>query len=374
MSVAQDKFGEYDDEAFEASSIGVQPIARFLAADWKRTLGIVVLGAAAGVGASFLVTPKYTAANVFLPPQQQQGGAAAALASLGSLSSLVGAGTSARSTPEQYVALMQSTTVSDHIINKFGLRKLWDVDYQVDARKRLAKVVDIASNKKDGLITVQATDPSPERAAAIANQYVEELRQLMNGIAVTEAQQRRVFFERLLEQTRDKLATAQAALEGSGFNAAAINAEPRAAADEYAQVRAQQTSAEVRLRTLRSTLSETSPEVARARETVAALAAQLAKLEAADRAQVHGADYISRYREYKYQETLFDLFAKQYESARVDESREGTLVQVIDPATAPERKSAPVRRNYVVGGALLALAGLAIRAALALRRKSDTQA
>ncbi len=374
MSVAEDKFPEHDDAQFETSPIGVQPIARFLAADWKRTLGVVVLGAAAGVGASFLVTPKYTAANVFLPPQQQQGGAAAALASLGSLSSLVGAGTSARSTPEQYVALMQSTTVSDHIINKFGLRKQWDVDYQVDARKRLAKVVDIASNKKDGLITVQATDPSPERAAAMANQYVEELRQLMNGIAVTEAQQRRVFFERLLEQTRDKLATAQAALEGSGFNAAAINAEPRAAADEYAQVRAQQTSAEVRLRTLRSTLSETSPEVARARETVAALAAQLAKLEAADRAQVHGADYISRYREYKYQETLFDLFAKQYESARVDESREGTLVQVIDPATAPERKSAPVRRNYVLGGALLALAGLAIRAARTLRRKSDTQA
>jgi uncharacterized protein involved in exopolysaccharide biosynthesis len=373
MSTAERDPRELDDAMLESDSIGVAQVAAQIARDWKQALAIVVLGGAIGAGLSFLVTPKYTAASVFLPPQQQQGGAAAAaLASLGSLSSLVGAGANTRSTPDQYVALMQSTTVSDHIIKRFDLRKLWDVDYEVDARKRLSKVVDIAAGKKDGLITVQVTDPSPVRAAAMANQYVEELRLLVNGIAVTEAQQRRVFFERLLEQTRDKLAAAQTALEGSGFNAGALNAEPKAAAEEYAQVRAQKTAAEVKLRTLSSTLSDTASEVIRQRETVNALAAQLATLEAADHAQSRTGEYISRYREFKYQETLFDLFAKQYESARVDESREG-IVQVIDQATPPERKSAPTRRVYLLAGAFLALAALAIRATVTLRRKSRLQ-
>jgi uncharacterized protein involved in exopolysaccharide biosynthesis len=372
MTRVEDELGNQDDAARVQDEISFARVVGQLGLRWKRNLGIVILGAAAGIGVSFLVTPKYTATSLFMPPQQQQGGAAAALASLGSLSSLVGAGGSARSSPDQYIALMQSVTVSDHIIKKFNLKSLWDLDYEVDARKKLAQLVEITTNKKDGLITVRATDPNPVRAAAIANQYVEELRLLMNGIAVTEAQQRRVFFEHLLEQTRDKLTSAQTALEASGYNAGALNAEPRAAAEGYAQVQAQQTAAEVKLRVLRSTLADGSPEVERQRETVNALTAQLAKLEASDRAQPHSGDYINHYREYKYQETLFDLFAKQYESARVDESREGALVQVIDPATPPERKSAPTRKFYLAAGGLLALLALAWRAIVVLRREAAT--
>ncbi len=323
---------------------------------WKSVLAMSLLAGAAGLGLSFAVQPMYTATTTLLPPAQQQGGTASALASLGALSGLAGAAGASRNTPEQYVALMESATVSDRIIEKFGLKKLWEQDYQVDTRKRLAKRVAITARKKDGLIEVDVTDEVPSRAAAIASQYVDELRWITNSIAVTEAQQRRVFFEHLLEQTRDKLAAAQIALESSGYSAGALNVEPKSAAETYAQLRAELTAAQVKLQVLRTGLAESSQEISRQRELVGALTAQVSKLETASRGQSdRSGDYIGRYREFKYQETLFDLFARQYESARVDESREGALVQVVDRATPPERKSSPKRLMFIIVGGFFGL-------------------
>jgi uncharacterized protein involved in exopolysaccharide biosynthesis len=332
---------------------------------WKLLMLAAIVGAAIGVGASFLVRPKFTAINVFLPPQQQGNGAANALASLGALSGLAGNAGNTRNSPEQYIALMQSATIADRIIKKFDLAKLWETKFQVDARKRLAKQVNISAERKDGLLRVEFTDPVPARAAAIANQYVEELRTLTTTFAVSEAQQRRVFFETLLQQTRDKLAAAQTALEAGGYTAGALNSEPRNAAEGYARVQADLASAQVKLQVLRSSLADSAPEVRTQQETVNALASQLAKLESQDKAHSDKGDYVNRYREYKYQEMLFDLFGRQYENARVDESREGALIQVLDPATPPERKSAPGRLKY---GALGAVLGLLIAAVLVLTR------
>ncbi len=356
----------------ETTPIEFAEIGRQMAPRWKIIAIAVVLCAAAGFGASYLLPARYTATAVLLPPQPQ-GGAASALASLGALSSLVGNGAAGHAGPEQYIALMQSVTVADRIIAKFDLQKLWGERYLDDARKKLAKRVEITTNKKDGLITIQATDTNPTRSAAMANQYVEELRRLTNNLAVTEAQQRRVFFEHLLEQTRDKLAAAQLQLEGGGYNSGAINAEPRSAAEGYAQLDAALTAAKVKLQVMRSTLADTAPEVVTQREAVNALSEQVAKLEAKGLAAGKDRDggYISRYREYKYQETLFDLFARQYENARVDESREGALIQTVDPAQPPERKSWP-NRFVCAGGAaffaLLACAALATRRVIRARR------
>ena len=321
---------------------------------WKAIFATAIFAGAIGVGASYLVAPKFTATNVFLPPQQPQSSGASALASLGALSGLSLGGGSTKNSPDEYIALMQSATISDRIIKKFDLKALWENRFQVDARNRLLKQVSISSGKKDGLMRVDVTDTDPVRAAAIANQYVEELRTLTNGLAVTEAQQRRVFFEHLLEETRDKLGAAQVALEAGGYTAGALNAEPRNAAEGYARIQAELTSARVKLQVLHRTLADGSPEAQTQQELVNALTSQLAKLEAQDHGQSHSSDYINRYREFKYQEALFDLFARQYENARVDESREGALIQVLDKATPPERKSAPGRLRYGMVAAMLA--------------------
>ena len=327
-----------------------------------------------GVGASYSAKPNFTATVVILSPQPPQSAAASALASLGALSDFAGvsAGGGTRRSPDQYIALMQSATVSDRIIKKFDLRNHWAMKFQVDARRRLAATVAIAVGKKDGLIRIAATDPDPARAAEIANQYVEELRALTNTMAITEAQQRRAFFEQLLQQTRDKLAAAQSALETGGYTAGALNAEPRNAAEGYARIRAELTAAEVKLQVLRNGMAEGSAEVRNQRETVNALAGQLARMESQESAPKSTGDYVNRYREYKYQEALFNLFAHDYEAARVDESREGALIQVLDPATPPERKSSPTRLNWGMAGFALGLVFSA--AAIGVRsRRSATK-
>lgn len=316
-----------------------------LAILWRHRLLLTAGPLAAGVvalGIAFLIPPTFTSRTAFIPPQQSQGGAASALASLGSLASLAGASVSSRGSPEQYVSLMQSVTVSDRIIDQFKLMDVYGAKLRVDARKSLGNNVRVLLGKKDGLITVEVDDKVPQRAADIANRYVDELRRITSTLAVTEAQQRRIFFEQQLKQTRDKLVLAQQALQSSGFNASAMNADPKAAAEAYARVRAEVTASEVRLQTLRNAMSDGTPEVQQQQATLNALRGQLARLEQSPNAN-SGPDYVGKYREFKYQETLFELYARQFELARVDESREAALIQVVDVASPPEMRSKPRR-------------------------------
>jgi uncharacterized protein involved in exopolysaccharide biosynthesis len=343
--------------ADEEDSLSLLELAVPLAEHWKLlTIGPIAAGLVA-FGLVSLIPPTYTATTTFLPPQQQQSAASSLLSSLGSLAGLAGGAANLRTPADQYVALMQSTTVSDRIVDQFKLLDVYDAKYRIDARRELAKNVRVSVGKKDGLITVDVDDTSPQRAADMANRLVDELRRMTDTIAVSDAQQRRKFFEQQLRQTQEKLVQAQQALQASGFTQGALKAEPKSAAEGYARLRAEVTAAEVRLQTLRGSLSDATPEVQQQQNALAALRGQLVRLERTADAG-GGPDYVGKYREFKYQETLFDLFAKQYELARVDESREGALIQVVDPATPPEKKSKPKRAIVALAATLLS--GLAL--------------
>lgn len=330
-----------DDSPADPGSTALD-FALLLVTHWRRLVFVPLAIGLAALGITYLIPPTFTSRTVFLPPQQQQSAAASALASLGALSGLAGAASGIKSPIDQYVALMQSVLVQDRIIDEFKLMAVYDAEYRVDARKELSENVRIAAGKKDGLITVEVDDEDRERAATMANRYVDELRRVTNLLALTEAQQRRAFFQEQLQLARDSLAKAQLALQASGFNPGALKAEPKAAADGYARMRAEVTAAEVRLRTLRQRLADTAPEVQQQLTLVSALRSELAKLEGSVDI-TNEAGYVGKYREYKYQETLYELFARQFELARLDESREGALIQVVDVARPAEKKSKPKR-------------------------------
>ena len=326
----------------------------------KKFLAIAtVVGGLTGFGVASIMTPIFTATAVIMPPQQQASAAASALGSLSVLAGLAGGGI--KTPADQYIGFMHSATVSDQIIDRFHLMQVYDDKYRADARKRLEKNASITLGKTDGLITIEVDDPDPKRAADIANAFVDGLRFMTNHLAVTDAQQRRSFFELKLGESKDKLTQAQIALQASGFNAGAIKAEPRAAADAYAKLSAQAAEAEVKLQSLRSGLADSSAIVIQQQATLDALRSQITELEKSQAAagagqiQGQGADYVTKYREYQYQQTLFELLAKQYEAARLDEAREGALIQVIDPATVPEKKSKPRRLFIAIGAALAGL-------------------
>lgn len=347
-------------EALDADegALNLLDIALPIAEHWRLVLVGTVAAGLVALGVSFAMPKIYTSRTVFLPPQQQQSAAASAIAQLGALSGLAGAAAGIKSPADQYVTLLQSATVADHLIDAFKLMEVYDRKYRFETRKELAEHVRVTLGKKDGLITVEVDDEDPQRAADMANRHVEELRRLTGQLALTEAQQRRVFFEVQLTQTRDRLTQAQQALQTSGFSQGALRADARASAEGYARLRAEATAAEVRLQTLRRNLAEATPEVQQTLTALGALRAQLAKLEASTDLS-GGPDYVSKFREFKYQETLFDLFARQYELARVDESREGALIQVVDVAKPAEWKSRPKRGLIAVAASTVALLLLA---------------
>ena len=306
-------------------------------------LGPIFVGLTA-LTIAFFLTPTFTAKTVILPPQQQQSAAASMLASLGSLGGLAGAAAGLKNPSDQYVAFLKSNAIKDVLIDRFKLIERFNVKLRLDARLRLDNMVRISAGK-DGLISIEVDDENPTIAAAIANSYVDELRLLLGRLAVTEAQQRRVFFEKQLNQAKDNLTKSEALLRSTGVSDRVLKSNPASAVAAVAALKAEVTAQEVKLGAMRGYLAESSPDFKLALAELASLRGQLVKLEKDDTGpgKAAAADYVNRYREFKYHETLFELFAKQYEIARVDEAREGAVIQVLDIAQAPERKSKPKR-------------------------------
>ena len=316
-------------------------------------LGPLVAGLIA-LGYSFTITPTFTATTKFMPPQQQQSGAAAMLAGLGALGGLAGAAGGIKSPADQYVAFLKSRSVQDALVDRFKLLDRYETKFREDARNALGGSIQIASGK-DGLITIDASDKDPAFAAQLANAHVEELGKLLHRLAVTEAQQRRLFFEKQLANAKDNLVKAEQALKTSGVNSSALKASPGAAVEGMAKLKAGITVQEIKLASMRGYLTESAPDFKQAQTELAAMRSQMARAEKEEPTANSGdSDYISRFRDFKYHETLFELFAKQYEMARLDESREGAVIQVLDPAQPPERKSKPKKAQIAMTTTLAA--------------------
>ena len=311
-------------------------------------VGPLLVGLAA-LGISFTLTPTFTAKTTFLPPQQQQSAAASMLASLGALGGLASAATGIKNPNDQYVAFMQSRAIENALIQRFDLMTRYEAELGDDAIKAIQAHVRISAGK-DGLISVEVDDVDAQFAAQLANAHVEELGKLLSKLAVTEAQQRRMFFEKQLQEVQTKLAAADVALRATGISPDTLKSSPETAVGAVAELEAQVVAQEVKIASMRAYLTDASPELQQALTQLRALKAQVSK---AGRGQVGAgrageANYVSRYRDYKYYETLYEMFAKQYELAKVDESREGAVIQVLDVAAPPDYESKPKKALIAV--------------------------
>jgi uncharacterized protein involved in exopolysaccharide biosynthesis len=323
-----------------------------------ENLRLLVLGPiAAGLialGISYQIPPTYTARTVFMPPQQQQGGAALMMQSLGALGGLAGAAAGIKNPTDQFLAFLKSESVADGMVDRFDLVARYHANLRVDARTSLGSKSRFSSGK-DGLITLEVDDTDPVFAADLANGYVSEFRKVLARMAVTEAQQRRAFFEKQLMETSDKLKSAEMALQDSGVGLAALKSSPEATMSRLAVLQGQVTAQEIRLGSMRGYLAESAPEFKQGLADLAAMRAALAKIEQVSATPSKGgSEYLGHYRDFKYYQTLFELFSKQFELAKIDEAREGAVIQVLDIARPPERKSKPNKKELAVITALAA--------------------
>jgi tyrosine-protein kinase Etk/Wzc len=333
----------------------------------KITLGMAVAAAII----SMLLPFRYTASTALLPPQQSSSSGAALMAqlgNLGSVASLAGGSLGLKNPNDLQVALLKSRTVEDAMVDRFHLMELYHTKRRSDARKRLEKVADIESGAKDGLIRITITDKDPQRAADMANGYVDEFKKFSATLAVTEASQRRLFFEQQLSGAKDNLAKAEEDLKRTEQKTGLIqlDAQARAAIQLIAELRAQVAAKEAQISAMRSFATGENPELQMAEQELAGLQAQEQKMGAASEdttnalipkgnMQEAGIEYVRKVRDVKYYETIFDLLARQYEVAKVDEARQGSVVQVVDRAIVPDHRSFPVRSLIVLGAAFFGL-------------------
>lgn len=314
-----------------------------------------------------LIPNTYTAVTRILPPQQNQSAAAAAFTQLGALTGLGGQALGIKNPNDLYVGMLTSRTVADGLIDRFGLKALYERKTLDETRSVLEAHSRIFSSK-DGLINIEFDDQDPKRAAAVANGYVEELYRLTQTLAVTEASQRRLFFERQLALAKTQLADAEAELkktqEATGLFV--LDEQGRAIISAVANLHAQIAAKEVELSAMRSFATDKNPAYVVAQQEITSLKAQLQRLEKAgtlqkggmfvptEKVPEAGLEYVRRLRDVKYHEAIFELLAKQYEIAKADEAREASIVQVLDRAVEPERKSKPKRGLIVILVTLLA--------------------
>jgi uncharacterized protein involved in exopolysaccharide biosynthesis len=183
-----------------------------------------------------------------------------------------------------YIAMLKSRTITEKIVQRFDLKTVYDRETVTDTIKILDKQSTIISGK-DGIISVEIEDNDIQRSAGIANAYVEELNNLMKTLAISEASQRRQFFEMQMKPAKDRL-----------------------------------TNAEVTL----------------------------------DRTPNTSLKYLESLRNMKFEESIYQVLVKQYEIAKLDEAKNAPLIQIMDKAILPEKKSKPKRSLIVILSTLLA--------------------
>jgi tyrosine-protein kinase Etk/Wzc len=367
----------------------------------RATLATAVLASVLAL----LLPSRYTAKATILPPQPNQSLAASMIGQLGAFGPMAGLAQKdlgLKNPSDLYVGMLRSRTAEDNLIRQFDLLGAYRDRRMSDARRDLEDASSIVSGK-EGFISISVEDKDRLRAVEIANAYVDQLRQLTQALAVTEAGQRRLFFERQMERAKNNLSDAEQALKETEHKTGLIQLDGQAKAIIESVVKLQGLMAEreVALRTRRLFSTEQNPDVMLGEEQLSGLRAQLTLLEKRsggaggsgdqnesnrnsnkddedihngnlnDRNQANdnniqisagnvpeaGLQYVRRVRDLKYAETMFEMLTKQYEAARLDEAKTAAVIQVLDPAVEPDRSSSPKRGLIIFGAVVLGFFG-----------------
>ena len=348
----------------EEDAIGLLDLLLVLARHKKKILIIPFLIGCATAVYSLQVPEIFASKTTLLPPQQQkQSSAMAMLNQMGPMAGLAGDALGLQSSGELYVSILKSRRIGDRIINEFDLLTVYEgAKTTNDVRKMLAEATTVSLGRKDGMITVSVEDQDPQRAADLANAYAVELEKLTHEFALGDASRRRIFLEKQLAEVKETLQLAEIAYKDFQKKSGMIQSgQGSAIIGAIATLRAQISSKEVELGSLRLSATEENPEVQLLLTGLAELKKQLKKLEqdnpedrigslfqGTSRLPEVGLEFSRLMRKLKYAESLYGMLNQQYELAKADESEDAPLVQVLDVAIPPEKRIRPKRTQMVL--------------------------
>lgn len=379
---AQRSDEDRDEGAPEGPQISFLDLLTWLGDGKKFIAGLTATAAVVSLAYTLTLKPIYTARTSLLPPSSQQpSGSTAALAALGSLGGLAG-GLGVKTSDELYVALLRSESVTRALDERFGLKGRYEIKTNEALRQAIPQYIRVSSEKKTGVISIEVDDEDPAFAASLANAHVGEVTKVLSRLAVSEAQQRRLFFDQQVKETKEKLVKAESDLQRVQKQSGVfvLDKQAEALVTSAAQVRTLIAEREVQLRVLRNSSTERNPDVIRLLSEIGALRSELTRMESSQGRPSEGTldmmtmgkipeaaiEYVRARRELKLQETLLEAMVRQFEMAKLDEAKDGPLLQQIDSALPPDRKSKPSRAKIVLASTLLTMLVAAI--AVVLRR------
>ncbi|MBS1802805.1 MAG: chain length determinant family protein [Acidobacteria bacterium] len=333
---------------------------------------VVAVALALGLVLSFALPVRYTATAKIMPPQQTQSSSTLLMGQMvasspGALAAIASGGLALKNPNDLYVALLTSRPIADAVIQHFDLVKLYGSRDMTVARKRLAKRSAVLS-EKNGLIAISVTDRDKARAAAMANAYTDELRSLTKKIALTEASQRRFFYEDQLRQSKDALVNAQQQFQTVQMQKGLVQLDSQAKVmiESLAAVRARASAKQVEVQALRSYSTERNPDLALAERELEALQGEIARLQQSNHSSNSanlalqdvpsaGLEYLRADHELRYQQALYDMLLRQYDAARLDEAKDAVVIQVVESAIPPDRRSSPQRLLILLGSLIIGI-------------------
>jgi capsule polysaccharide export protein KpsE/RkpR len=333
----------------------------------------------------FLIPVRYTTTSRLMPPDQASQGIASMVAALGKggTSDLGSIGTEllgVKTSGDLFVGVLKSETVQNALVNKFDLRKVYGEKRWQDARKKLENRTDVTTDRKSGIITIKVSDHSPERAAALGREYVEQLNRVVITLDTSSAHRERVFLESRLKEVQQDLEKAEkdfgefasknTALDVKEQGRAMIGAagelegELIAAETELEGLRQIYTSNNVRVRSLEARIAEYKRQLQKMGGQAGGAAGEATESNSNNgqnsdvvppirQLPILGVTWSDLYRKTKVEETIFEILTKQYEMARVEEAREVPSIKVLDVAGVPEKKSFPPRALLIALGTLV---------------------
>ena len=347
--------------AKEGDEISILDLLIVIAERKRIILGITAVFIILAIAYSLTLPNGYTATATLLPPQDSS--VSASLASqLGGIAALAGGGFGIKNSNDTFVALLKSRTVEDAMAQHFGLMQEYHVQHLSDAGKIFESHAKVDGSGPGGLIRISVVDRDPRRAAELANGYIDQLRNLSQHLAITEASQRRLFFEQELEQAKVNLANSEEALKQTEQTTGVmqLDNQARALSESATSLRAQIVTREVEIQGMQTYATGENAQLVQAQRELESLRAQLAKVGGSEdspsseliipkgRVPEAGLEYLRKLRDVKYNETIFDILARQYEAAKLDEAKQGALIQVVDQAVPPDSRSSPKRRLIVI--------------------------
>ncbi len=336
----------------------------------RMIITFVLFAFVASLVVSLLLPKTYKATARILPPQSGSGGLASLIAQdeglLGSMASSLAAG---KTPAELYVGILKSRSVADQLSKRFGLKKLYRAKYREDVYRKLARFTEVRIDRKSRIISISVEDRDPERAAAMANAYVEALDGINRRLNISEGQKKSRFLQQRLKKVEADLKRAEDLLRAfqEKYKLVSLQQQAEAVIKAATELRAQIIASQTKLEVLRQFGTERQNEAVRLRAQIKELERQLARIEGsgnknrADEGETDqgalvplsrlpelGLELARLTREAKIQEKLYGLITSQYELAKIEAARDVNVIQVLDRAVAPEKKAGPNRRAIVV--------------------------